>query len=128
MQPPEPLDEWRSPPVQPTVIGDNLHGRGASEDKGQMFVHVKALESYLRTTGLAPDQEPEEIERLFRRHVGRFTPSTVRSFVRRRSSANLPNFFNGIATSILFLAAMADRPVAARRGLTPSELHNGGAP
>ena len=54
VQPPEPLDEWRIPPFKPTVIGDNLHGRGASDDKGQMFVHVKALESYLRTTGELP--------------------------------------------------------------------------
>jgi acetylornithine deacetylase/succinyl-diaminopimelate desuccinylase-like protein len=54
VQPPEPLDEWRTPPFQPTVIGANVHGRGASDDKGQMFVHVKALESYLRTTGELP--------------------------------------------------------------------------
>lgn len=386
VQPAEPLEQWRIPPFKPTVIGDNLHGRGASDDKGQMFVHVKALESYLRTTGelpvnvlclfegeeeigspnlpaflrrhnhelaadvavmsdmpmlapnrpaitesmrgalsleleirgakrdlhsglyggvihnplqalceivaslrdkaervrirgfydhvrdwspreraymraygpsdaeilrnagrefawgepgytlyerttirpaltvngilggyqgvgpkavipdravaklnfrLAPDQEPEKIERLFRRHVACCTPSTVRSFVHKQSSAkpavidrqhpamraavsayrsgfgsapvflrsggtipviallqdilampiilmgfalpddsmhapnekfHLPNFFNGIGTSIHFLAAMTDRSVAARRGLTPSEFHNGGGP
>jgi acetylornithine deacetylase/succinyl-diaminopimelate desuccinylase-like protein len=54
VQPADPLDEWRSPPFQPTVRGSNLYGRGASDDKGQMFVHVKALESYLRTTGELP--------------------------------------------------------------------------
>lgn len=54
VQPPEPLDEWRTPPFESTVIGDSLHGRGASDDKGQMFVHVKALESCLRTTGELP--------------------------------------------------------------------------
>ncbi|MGH9841167.1 MAG: dipeptidase [Blastocatellia bacterium] len=54
VQPPEPLHEWRSPPFEPVVRGNDLYGRGASDDKGQMFTHVKALESYLRTTGKLP--------------------------------------------------------------------------
>ncbi len=54
VQPPDPLPEWRSPPFEPTVCGDDLYGRGASDDKGQMFVHIKALESYLRTSGELP--------------------------------------------------------------------------
>ncbi|MGA2739509.1 MAG: dipeptidase [Bryobacteraceae bacterium] len=47
VQPPDPLREWRTPPFQPSVRGDNLYGRGACDDKGQLFTHVKALESYL---------------------------------------------------------------------------------
>ena len=54
IQPAEPLREWKSPPFQPRVRGRNLLGRGASDDKGQMFTHVKALESYLRTAGKLP--------------------------------------------------------------------------
>lgn len=54
VQPPEPLDKWRTPPFEPTVIGDNLYGRGASDDKGQMFVHVKALEACLHATAELP--------------------------------------------------------------------------
>ena len=54
VQPPEPLNEWRTPPFEPTVRGPNLYGRGASDDKGQMFVHIKALESYLHTAGRLP--------------------------------------------------------------------------
>lgn len=54
VQPSDPLREWRSPPFEPTVRGDDLYGRGASDDKGQMFVHIKALESYLRTSGELP--------------------------------------------------------------------------
>jgi len=45
--PADPLQEWRTPPFAPTVRGQNLYGRGACDDKGQMFAHVKALESYL---------------------------------------------------------------------------------
>jgi acetylornithine deacetylase/succinyl-diaminopimelate desuccinylase-like protein len=54
VQPPEPLDQWRSPPFVPVVRGENIYGRGASDDKGQMFAHVKALESCLRTMGKLP--------------------------------------------------------------------------
>jgi acetylornithine deacetylase/succinyl-diaminopimelate desuccinylase-like protein len=54
VQPADPLSEWRSPPFQPIVHGDDLYGRGACDDKGQMFAHVKALESCLRTTGKLP--------------------------------------------------------------------------
>ena len=54
VQPPDPLNEWHSPPFVPVVRGENLYGRGASDNKGQMFAHIKALESYLRTTGKLP--------------------------------------------------------------------------
>lgn len=54
VQPAEPLNEWRSPPFQPVVRGDNLYGRGASDNKGQMFAHLKALEFYLRTAKSLP--------------------------------------------------------------------------
>jgi acetylornithine deacetylase/succinyl-diaminopimelate desuccinylase-like protein len=54
VQPADPLSEWRSPPFEPVTRGDNLYGRGASDDKGQLFAHVKALEAYLRTMGHLP--------------------------------------------------------------------------
>jgi acetylornithine deacetylase/succinyl-diaminopimelate desuccinylase-like protein len=47
--PPDPIKQWRTPPFEPTVRGQNLYGRGACDDKGQLFTHVKALESYLRS-------------------------------------------------------------------------------
>jgi acetylornithine deacetylase/succinyl-diaminopimelate desuccinylase-like protein len=51
VQPPEPLDEWKSPPFEPTERDGNLYARGAVDDKGQMWMHVKALESLLATGG-----------------------------------------------------------------------------
>jgi len=51
VQPPEPLDEWQSPPFEPTERDGNLYARGAVDDKGQMWMHVKALESLLSTSG-----------------------------------------------------------------------------
>jgi acetylornithine deacetylase/succinyl-diaminopimelate desuccinylase-like protein len=54
VQPVEPFEEWLSPPFEPIVRGDDIYGRGASDNKGQMFVHVKAIESFLRTAGAMP--------------------------------------------------------------------------
>lgn len=54
VQPAEPLSAWQTPPFEPTVRGDNLYGRGASDDKGQLFAHVKAIESCLQTRRALP--------------------------------------------------------------------------
>ena len=52
--PADPLREWHSPPFEPTVRGEDLYGRGACDDKGQFFTHVKALEAYLQTERALP--------------------------------------------------------------------------
>ncbi len=54
VQPAEPLDEWRSPPFEPVVRGDDIYGRGTSDDKGQLLIHLKAIEALLRTNGRLP--------------------------------------------------------------------------
>ena len=54
VQPPDPLDEWISPPFEPAVRGENLYARGASDDKGQTYILFKAVESLLRISGRLP--------------------------------------------------------------------------
>ena len=54
VQPPDPLDEWISPPFEPTVRDGNLYARGSADDKGQMYMHIKAVEALLSTTGTLP--------------------------------------------------------------------------
>jgi acetylornithine deacetylase/succinyl-diaminopimelate desuccinylase-like protein len=54
VQPADPLAEWHSPPFSPQVRGQNLFGRGACDDKGQLFIHLKAIESFLRTSQRLP--------------------------------------------------------------------------
>lgn len=46
VQPVDPLAEWKSPPFQATVKGDDLYARGSSDDKGQLFMHLKAFEAF----------------------------------------------------------------------------------
>ena len=54
VQPPDPLDEWHTPPFEPTVVGEDLFARGGSDDKGQLYIHVKAIESFSQTAGTPP--------------------------------------------------------------------------
>jgi acetylornithine deacetylase/succinyl-diaminopimelate desuccinylase-like protein len=54
VQPPDPLDEWKSPPFEPDVRGDDIFARGASDDKGQTYILVKAVEALLKTHGELP--------------------------------------------------------------------------
>ena len=54
VQPPDPLDEWLSPPFEPTERDGNIYARGAVDDKGQVVAQVKALESLLAATGKLP--------------------------------------------------------------------------
>jgi len=54
VQPPDPLDEWKSPPFEPEVRGDDIFGRGTSDDKGQTYILIKAVEGLLKTRGKLP--------------------------------------------------------------------------
>jgi len=54
VQPPEPLDEWTSPAFEPTERDGRIYARGAADDKGQLFMHVKALEAHLAAHGRLP--------------------------------------------------------------------------
>jgi acetylornithine deacetylase/succinyl-diaminopimelate desuccinylase-like protein len=54
VQPPDPLDEWKSPPFEPSVRGDDIFARGSSDDKGQTYILMKAVEGLLKTKGRLP--------------------------------------------------------------------------
>jgi acetylornithine deacetylase/succinyl-diaminopimelate desuccinylase-like protein len=53
VQPAEPLELWKSPPFEPEIRDGKIYGRGADDDKGQLFMHVKAFELMVQT-GLLP--------------------------------------------------------------------------
>ncbi|MCC6861790.1 MAG: dipeptidase [Bryobacterales bacterium] len=54
VQPVDPLEEWKSPPFEPDVRGDDIFARGASDDKGQTYILVKAVEGLMKSTGRLP--------------------------------------------------------------------------
>jgi acetylornithine deacetylase/succinyl-diaminopimelate desuccinylase-like protein len=210
--------EWCHAPGQPTVL---IYGHYDVQPAGYTLYEKTTIRPALTISGiqggyqgagpkaviperaiakldfrLVPDQRPEEIEGLFRHYVERVTPTTVRSFVRKQSSAkpamidrhhpairaacsayrrgfgatlvflrsggtipvirllrdilgmqtvlmgfalpddrvhapnekfHLPNFFNGIATSIYFLEELVNWSIAPDRRLVTTEFQNGGA-
>jgi acetylornithine deacetylase/succinyl-diaminopimelate desuccinylase-like protein len=54
VQPPDPLELWHTPPFEPTERDGNLYARGSADDKGQMYMHVKAVQALKATTGTLP--------------------------------------------------------------------------
>lgn len=77
VQPEGRREDWHSPPFAGTIQGSNLYARGASDDKGQLFAHVKALEAYL-----AADQPPVNVACLFDGEEEIGSPSLIRALPR----------------------------------------------
>ena len=53
VQPADPYELWNSPPFEPVIKDGNIYARGACDDKGQMYMHIKAFETMMRTNTLA---------------------------------------------------------------------------
>src|SRR5690606_6037438 len=54
VQPVDPIELWTSAPFELVIVGDNIFARGATDDKGQMFMHIKSVEAYFKTNGSLP--------------------------------------------------------------------------
>ncbi|MGE8207365.1 dipeptidase [Heyndrickxia sp. NPDC080065] len=54
VQPVDPIELWESPPFEPSIRDGKIYARGSSDDKGQTFMHIKALEALLQTTSTLP--------------------------------------------------------------------------
>ncbi len=54
VQPTDPLDEWVRPPFEPRHEDERVYARGAGDDKGQLFMHLKAVEAWMKTAGRLP--------------------------------------------------------------------------
>jgi acetylornithine deacetylase/succinyl-diaminopimelate desuccinylase-like protein len=54
VQPVDPIDQWITPPFEPDVREGRMWGRGVVDDKGQVHIHVKAIEAFLKTRGQLP--------------------------------------------------------------------------
>ncbi|MCE9607135.1 MAG: dipeptidase [Planctomycetia bacterium] len=78
VQPPDPLNLWHTPPFEPTRRDGNLYARGATDDKGQMFTHIKSAEAWLKTVGKLPVNLKYVIEgeeEVGSEHLGEFIKS-----------------------------------------------------
>lgn len=54
VQPADPVEEWKTPPFEPTIRNGNLYARGAVDDKGQLYMHIKAIEALRAAHGAPP--------------------------------------------------------------------------
>lgn len=54
VQPVDPLNLWTTPPFEPDIRGDNIFARGSADDKGQVFIHFKSIQSHLETNKSLP--------------------------------------------------------------------------
>jgi len=54
VQPPDPLDEWETPPFEPSIRNDNIYARGACDDKGQTYILIRAVAGLMKTEGRLP--------------------------------------------------------------------------
>ncbi|MBX2977130.1 MAG: dipeptidase [Ignavibacteriaceae bacterium] len=54
VQPVDPIDLWDSPPFEPVIKDGKIFARGATDDKGQLFVHIKSVEAYFKSVGSLP--------------------------------------------------------------------------
>jgi len=54
VQPPDPLELWHNPPFEPAVRDGNIYARGSADDKGQMYMHIKAVEALRAVNGTLP--------------------------------------------------------------------------
>src|SRR5580765_5950586 len=54
VQPPDPLEQWVTPPFEPAIRDGNLYARGSADDKGQMYMHIKAIETLRAVNGTLP--------------------------------------------------------------------------
>ncbi len=74
VQPPDPLELWHSGPFEPVIKDGKIYARGSADDKGQFFMHVKALETMIRTGNLPTNIKfiIEGEEEIGSPHLGKF--------------------------------------------------------
>jgi acetylornithine deacetylase/succinyl-diaminopimelate desuccinylase-like protein len=95
VQPVDPIDLWLSDPFEPTIRGEDLFARGASDMKGQVVAHLKAVEAMVRTSGL-----PINLKYLIEGEEEIGSPSLA-EFVRRNKARLAADFCLNADTSII---------------------------
>ncbi|NOZ29300.1 MAG: dipeptidase [Chloroflexi bacterium] len=115
VQPADPLELWETDPFDPQVRGDNIFARGASDMKGQVVAHLKAIESLIRTTGL-----PVNVKYMIEGEEEIGSPSLGAFIEEHRSLLSCDLCLNGDSG---ILAPDLPSIVYALRGLAYFEIH-----
>ena len=127
VQPVDPVELWTSPPFQATVRDGEIYARGAADDKGQVFMHIKAVEAHLKQTGKLPVNikffiEGEEevgsahLDEFVRTHKAELASDVV-------VISDSPMFDRGIPSICYGLRGLAYFQIDVRG--TKSDLHSG---
>ncbi len=127
VQPPDPLDEWITPPFEPTIRDGNVYARGAVDDKGQLWMHVKALEALLQAEGTLPvnvrviAEGEEEVGGEALAYFLRTEPERLKADVALVSDTDM--FAAGLPTLCVGLRGMIYTEIEVRGART--DLHSG---
>ncbi|HYV64249.1 MAG TPA: M20/M25/M40 family metallo-hydrolase, partial [Bryobacteraceae bacterium] len=127
VQPPDPLDEWVTPPFEPTVRNGNIYARGSADDKGQMYSHIKAMEALFAVNGKLPvnvkfliEGEEEVSGAAIAKYVAE-NPAKLKSDVALVSDTEL--YAEGIPTLCVGLRGLIYTEIEARG--PAKDLHSG---
>ena len=127
VQPPDPLDEWVTPPFEPTVRDGNIYARGSADDKGQMYSHIKAMEALFAVNGKLPvnvkfliEGEEEVSGAAIAKYVAE-NPAKLKSDVALVSDTEL--YAEGIPTLCIGLRGLVYTEIEARG--PAKDLHSG---
>src|SRR6202521_3329267 len=127
VQPPDPLELWKSPPFEPTLRDGNIFARGSADDKGQMYMHIKAVEALRAVNGTLPvnlkfliEGEEEVGGESIAKYVAE-NPAKLKADVALLSDTEL--FAEGLPTLCVGLRGLVYTEIEAR---VPSrDLHSG---
>lgn len=138
VQPPDPVEEWKSPPFEPTERNQNIYARGAVDDKGQMYMHLKAIESLMKTGGnhlpvnvrmiIEGEEEVggESISRFVREHSARLKADVALISDTELFAPDLPTLCVGLRgmvyTELEAVGAMTDLHSGIYGGAAPNPM------
>ncbi|WP_261131347.1 dipeptidase [Bacillus sp. Marseille-Q3570] len=139
VQPADPLELWDSPPFEPEVRDDKLFARGATDDKGQLFIHVKALETLMDEDGKLPvnvklciegeeEQASPNLPPFIKQHTDKLSCDAVlisdTSFIERGQPAICTSLRGALAMELFVKTANSDLHSGVYGGGVPNAAHN----
>lgn len=134
VQPVDPLDEWRTPPFVPTVVGDDIVARGASDMKGQVHAFLKALEALIANDALTinvkvivegeEETGSQHLEPFLRAHRDKLKCDVALNADSQIISRDLPSIVYGLRGIAYFNLSIQGPKQDLHSGIFGGSLHN----